>query len=78
MSQQVMSPEKQMSSNAPMISAPVAPSGEHASFSDENRQAFRQEDYGAARIIVGIMASVFTMGLAIYIFIAYLVASGGH
>jgi hypothetical protein len=60
MSQQVMSPEEQATNQAPMPSVPVSPT---PSFSEEEWKMLRAEDFGAARLVVGIMGGVFTMGL---------------
>ena len=76
MPQVAMSLEKQPMSVAGSASAPVSPCDEGPSFSEEERKTFLDEDYGAARLVVGIMASVFAVGLALYLFIACVVAMG--
>ncbi len=78
MSLEVSAPEKQTMNTGPLVSTPLPPSGAPASFSGEEQKLLRDEDYRAARLVVGIMASVFTVGLALYVFIACLVAMGGH
>lgn len=78
MSQQVLTREKQSMSPVVPDSAPASPHHESPPFSEAERKALRDEDYGAARLVVAIMGAVFTGGLALYIFIACLVAMGGH
>jgi len=79
MRQNEMSLEKPtLNSAATTARTPPSQSSESPPFSEKEREMFRNEDYGAARLIVEIMASVFAVGLALYIFIACLVALGGH
>ena len=78
MSQVVVSMESQVMDPVGTTTAPVSPCTESPPFSEEERKMFRNEDYGVARLVVGIMAGVFSVGLFLYIFIACLVAMGGH
>ena len=78
MVQQVASSEKQTMNLVVHTGAPMSTCDKNLPFTDEERNTFRNEDFGAARIIVGIMGVVFTAGLALYIFIACMVAMDGH
>jgi hypothetical protein len=73
MPSEVMSPEKQATNTAPPASQPDPSS---PPFSEDEWKMLRAEDFGAARLVVGIMGGVFTMGLLLYIVIAYMVSMG--
>jgi len=48
-------------------------SGGRPFFADEDWQWFQKEDAWAAKMIVGLMSSIFTVGLLIYSTIAFVV-----
>ena len=78
MSQAVMSAPSQSAGNTVATANHPAAAKERQSFSEDELKTFHDADRGVAKMIVGIMGSIFTIGLALYTVIAILAARGGH
>jgi hypothetical protein len=59
------------------VGAPAthAAAGGHPAFPDAEWQAFRREDKTAGQYIIGLMVSIFIIGLLLYIGVAWSVAT---
>jgi hypothetical protein len=55
------------------VTIPSGPGKPPLHFSDTEWQSFRQSDMGAAKSVVLLMGSIFTVGLVLYSIVAYVV-----
>lgn len=65
------------STSVPLTNVSAAPR-QSQRFSEQEWQQFRDADRGVAKMIVGIMGGIFTIGLTLYTIIAFLAARGSH
>jgi hypothetical protein len=75
---QIRSVEQAASGSAAQVPAasPTPPPASRPAFTAAERQAFQADDWHAGAAVVGLMVTIFTIGLVLYAVIAVIAAGG--